>query len=147
MNVVPLLAALAAGFFVGGAATSLHYQAQISDMKAAATAAAQTYQQKLLKREADYAKQLAAATDAKQAEIDRLQSTVDGLRTDAERLRLAASRRGRVSASAGDTLSACQRQVSECVNLLAEGGRLVEEGGGLLRDFSADRNAVRQLKR
>ncbi len=146
MNIASVLAALAVGFFVGGATTSLHYQAQIADMKTAATAAAQNYQQTLLKRESDYAKRLATATDAKQAEIDRLQSSLSSLRSDAERLRVAATRRRGMSATAGSACQPCQRQVSECVGLLAEGGRLVEEGGELLRDFSADRNAVRKLK-
>ncbi len=146
MRIWLFLGAAAVSFFAGGLSAGLYYNAQISDLKAAASDAAAKYQQNLLKRESEYAKRISAATDAKQAEIDRLQSDLDSLRRDAERLRLAASRRSRVSASAGSTREPCQRQVSECLGLLAEGGRLVEESGGLLRDFNADREAMRKLK-
>lgn len=146
MKIWLILGAAVASFFAGGLAAGLHYNAQISDLKATASEAAAKYQQSLLKRETEYAKRISAATDAKQAEIERLQSDLDSLRRDSERLRLAASRRSRVSTGAGGSCQPCQRQVAECVGLLAEGGRLVEEGSGLLRDLNADRIAVRQLK-
>lgn len=133
---------LAAGIFVAG----LYWRAQIADIKAEHVEAVALYQDDLRKKERDYAKKLAAATDAKQAEIDRLQSSLSSVRTDADRLRVAATRRGRVSASAGSACKSCQRQVSECIRLLSESADLFEEGGGLLRDLNADREAIRKLK-
>ncbi len=142
LYVITAIAGLAAGIFLAG----LYWRAQIADMKAETAQAAALYQDDLRKKERDYAQRLAAATDAKQAEIDRLQSSLDGLRTDADRLRIAASRRSAVPARAGNSCESCQRQVGECVKLLSESAGLFEEGGGLLRDFDADRGAVRKLK-
>ncbi len=142
LYVITAIAGLAAGIFLAG----LYWRAQIADMKAETAQAAALYQDDLRKKERDYAQRLAAATDAKQAEIDRLQSSLDGLRTDADRLRIAASRRSAVPARAGNPCESCQRQVGECVKLLSESAELFEEGGGLLRDFNADREAVRKLK-
>lgn len=65
--------------------------ADIERLKADYAQAAQEYQAKLTKREADNAKKLADAVDKKQAEIDALGSQLAGMRSDVERLRRAAS--------------------------------------------------------
>lgn len=85
---------LAAGVIVFGAgyafADALR-TADIQRLKADYAQAAQEYQAKLTKREADNAKKLADAVDKKQAEIDALGSQLAGMRDDVERLRRAAS--------------------------------------------------------
>lgn len=139
---------LAAGVVVFGAgyafADALR-TADIERLKADYAKAAQEYQAKLTKREADNAKKLADAVDKKQAEIDALGSQLAGMRDDVERLRRAASAGGGgVPPGAGSACVSCQRQVRECVLLLAEGAELLSEGGGLVGGLSADRNAVRE---
>lgn len=139
---------IAAGVVVFGAgyafADALR-TAEIQRLKAEYAQAAQEYQAKLTKREADNAKKLAEAVDKKQAEIDALGSQLAGMRDDVERLRRAASAdRGGVPPGAGSACISCERQVRECVRLLAEGAELLEEGGGLVGGLSADRNAVRE---
>lgn len=139
---------LAAGVVVFGAgyafADALR-TADIERLKADYAQAAQEYQAKLTKREADNAKKLADAVDKKQAEIDALGSQLAGMRDDVERLRRAASAGGGgVPPGAGSACVSCQRQVRECVLLLAEGAELLSEGGGLVGGLSADRNAVRE---
>lgn len=139
---------LAAGVIVFGAgyafADALR-TADIQRLKADYAQAAQEYQAKLTKREADNAKKLADAVDKKQAEIDALGSQLAGMRDDVERLRRAASSGSSgVPPGAGSACISCERQVRECVRLLAEGAELLEEGGGLVGGLSADRNAVRE---
>lgn len=139
---------LAAGVIVFGAgyafADALR-TADIQRLKADYAQAAQEYQAKLTKREADNAKKLADAVDKKQAEIDALGSQLAGMRDDVERLRRAASAGGGgVPTGAGSACVAYQRQVRECKRLLAEGAELLSEGGGLVGGLSADRNAVRK---
>lgn len=139
---------LAAGVVVFGAgyafADALR-TADIQRLKAEYAQAAQEYQAKLTKREADNAKKLADAVDKKQAEIDALGSQLAGMRDDVERLRRAASSgSGGVPPGAGSACVSYQRQVRECVRLLAEGAELLSEGGGLVGGLSADRNAVRK---
>ena len=68
--------------------------ADIQRLKADYAQAAQEYQAKLTKREADNAKKLADAVDKKQAEIDALGSQLAGMRDDVKRLRRAASAGG-----------------------------------------------------
>ena len=122
--------------------------ADIERLKADYAQAAQEYQAKLTKREADNAKKLADAVDKKQAEIDALGSQLAGMRDDVERLRRAASSGGGgVPPGAGSACVSCERQVRECVRLLAEGAELLSEGGGLVGGLSADRNAVRKALR
>lgn len=139
---------LAAGVIVFGAgyafADALR-TAEIQRLKADYAQAAQEYQAKLTKREADNAKKLADAVDKKQAEIDALGSQLAGMRDDVERLRRAASSGSSgVPPGAGSACISCERQIRECVRLLAEGAELLEEGGGLVGGLSADRNAVRE---
>lgn len=138
---IVFMAGMAAGVFVAG----LYWQSQIDSLKTESAQAANLYQDDLRKKEREYAERLAAAADAKQAEIDRLNGDIVSLRTDADRLRVAASRRSAVSGKSGGSCESYKRQVSECVKLLSEGAGLFEEGGGLLRDFNADREAVRKL--
>lgn len=139
---------LAAGVIVFGAgyafANALR-TADIERLKADYAQAAQEYQAKLTKREADNAKKLADAVDKKQVEIDALSSQLAGMRDDVERLRRAASAvSGGVPPGAGSACVSYQRQVRECKHLLAEGAELLSEGGGLVGGLSADRNAVRE---
>lgn len=139
---------IAAGVIVFGAgyafADALR-TADIQRLKADYAKAAQEYQAKLTKREADNAKKLADAVDKKQAEIDALGSQLAGMRDDVERLRRAASSGSSgVPPGAGSACISCERQIRECVRLLAEGAELLEEGGGLVGGLSADRNAVRK---
>jgi HAMP domain-containing protein len=139
---------LAAGVVVFGAgyafADALR-TADIQRLKADYAQAAQEYQAKLTKREADNAKKLADAVDKKQAEIDALGSQLAGMRDDVERLRRAASAcSGGVPPGAGSACLSCERQVADCKRLLAEGAELLIEGGGLVGGLSADRNAVRK---
>lgn len=139
---------IAAGVVVFGAgyafADALR-TADIERLKAEYAQAAQEYQAKLTKREADNAKKLADAVDKKQAEIDALGSQLAGMRDDVERLRRAASSGGGgVPPGAGSACISCERQVRDCVRLLAEGAELLSEGGGLVGGLSADRNAVRK---
>jgi HAMP domain-containing protein len=139
---------IAAGVVVFGAgyafADALR-TADIERLKADYAQAAQEYQAKLTKREADNAKKLADAVDKKQAEIDALGSQLAGMRDDVERLRRAASSGSSgVPPGAGSACISCERQIRECVRLLAEGAELLSEGGGLVGGLSADRNAVRE---
>lgn len=139
---------LAAGVVVFGAgyafADALR-TAEIQRLKADYAQAAQEYQAKLTKREADNAKKLADAVDKKQAEIDALGSQLAGMRNDVERLRRAASSGSSgMPPGAGSACVSCERQVSDCKRLLAEGAELLSEGGGLVGGLSADRNAVRE---
>ncbi len=139
------LIVFAVGMASGGFSVGLYWRTQIADLKNESAQAANLYQDDLRKKEREYAERLAQATDAKQAEIDRLNCDIVSLRTDADRLRVAASRSRAVSRKSGDSCEPYKRQVSECVGLLSEGAGLFEEGGGLLRDFNADREAVRKL--
>ncbi|WP_333580367.1 hypothetical protein [Duodenibacillus massiliensis] len=139
---------LAAGVVVFGAgyafADALR-TAEIERLKGDYAKAAQEYQAKLTKREADNAKKLADAVDKKQAEIDALGSQLAGMRDDVERLRRAASSGGGgVPPGAGSACISCERQIRECVRLLAEGAELLSEGSGLVGRLSADRNTVRE---
>lgn len=119
--------------------------ADIQRLKADYAQAAQEYQAKLTKREADNAKNLADAVDKKQAEIDALGSQLAGMRDDVERLRRAASSgSGGVPPGAGSTCVSCERQVAECRRLLAESAGLLEEGGRMVGGLNADRAAVRE---
>lgn len=139
------LAAAVVVFGAGYAFADALRTADIQRLKAEYAQAAQEYQAKLTKREADNAKKLADAVDKKQAEIDALGSQLAGMRDDVERLRRAASSgSGGVPPGAGSTCVAYQRQVADCKRLLAEGAELLEEGGGLVGGLSADRNAVRK---
>lgn len=139
------LAAAVAVFGAGYAFADALRTADIQRLKADYAQAAQEYQAKLTKREADNAKKLADAVDKKQAEIDALGSQLAGMRDDVERLRRAASAgRGGVPPVAGSACISCERQIRECVRLLAEGAELLSEGGGLVGGLSADRNAVRK---
>lgn len=134
-------AVFASGYFVADALRT----ADIERLKADYAQAAQEYQAKLTKREADNAKKLAEAVDKKQAEIDALGSQLAGMRDDVERLRrTASSGGGGVPPGAGSACVSCERQVAECRRLLAEGAELLSEGGGLVGGLSADRNAVRE---
>ena len=139
------LAAAVVVFSAGYAFADALRTADIQRLKADYAQAAQEYQAKLTKREADNAKKLADAVDKKQAEIDALDSQLAGMRDDVERLRRAASSgRGGVPPVAGSACVAYQRQVADCKRLLAEGAELLSEGGGLVGGLSADRNAVRK---
>lgn len=145
MNYTPIIA-LTACFVTGAASIAFYYESEISDMKAAYALAAEKYQTELTQKERENAEKLAQAVNARQAEVDKLNGALDAMRTDVERLRLASARSSRMSAASGDSCGVCQRQVRECVKLLGESAELFEEGGGLLRDFNADREAVRKLK-
>lgn len=139
------LAAAVVVFGAGYAFADALRTADIERLKADYAQAAQEYQAKLTKREADNAKKLADAVDKKQAEIDALGSQLAGMRDDVERLRRAASSGGGgVPPGAGSACVSCERQVRDCVRLLAEGAELLSEGGGLVGGLSADRNAVRK---
>lgn len=139
------LAAAVVVFGAGYALADALRTADIERLKADYAQAAQEYQAKLTKREADNAKKLADAVDKKQAEIDALGSQLAGMRDDVERLRRAASAGGSgVPAGPGSACVFCERQVSDCKRLLAEGAELLSEGGGLVGGLSADRNAVRK---
>lgn len=139
---------LAAGvvvFGTGYAFADALRTADIQRLKAEYAQAAQEYQAKLTKREADNAKKLADAVDKKQAEIDALGSQLAGMRDDVERLRRAASSGGGgVPPGAGSACVSCERQVADCKRLLAEGAELLSEGGELVGGLSADRNGVRE---
>ena len=139
------IAAFSVAFVLGAAASGLHYRTQLAELQGDYAQAAERYQDELREKEQQYAKRLAAASDAKQTEIDRLNGTLVSVRNDVERLRLAAARRGSVSGSTAGTCESCERQIGECVRLLTEGAGLVETGGGLLRDLNANRSALRQL--
>lgn len=139
------LAACVAVFGAGYAFADALRTAEIERLKADYAQAAQEYQAKLTKREADNAKKLADAVDKKQAEIDALGSQLAGMRDDVERLRRAASSGGGgVPPGAGSACVSCERQVAGCKRLLAEGAELLSEGGELVGGLSADRNAVRK---
>lgn len=139
------IAAFSVAFVLGAAASGLHYRTQLAELQGDYAQAAERYQDELRQKEQQYAKRLAAASDAKQAEIDRLNVTLSSVRGDVERLRVAAARRGSVSGNNAGACKSCERQISECVRLLAEGAGLVETGGGLLRNLNADRSALKQL--
>ena len=141
----PQIAALAVAFVLGAAASGLHYRTQLAELRDDYAQAAEKYQGELRQKERQYAKQLAAASDAKQAEIDRLNGTLSSVRSDVERLRIAAARRRSVPGNNTGACESCERQIGECVRLLAEGAGLVETGGGLLRNLNADRSAVKRL--
>lgn len=141
------IAALAGCFFAGAFVSGLYYRAELADVKAEYASAAEAYQNELRAKERKNAERLAAATDAKQAEIDRLNGDLVSMRGNIERLRLAVSRRGGVPADDPGTGKSCQRQVRECVRLLSEGAGLLEEGSGLVGGLNADRAAVRKLMR
>lgn len=139
------IVALAGCFFVGAFVSGLYYRAELADVKAEYTLAAEKYQADLRSKERQYAERLAEASDAKQAEIDRLKLSLGAMRGDVERLRRAASAgRGGMPAGAGSARLSCERQVADCKRLLAEGAELLSEGGELVGGLSADRNAVRK---
>lgn len=138
------IVALAGCFFVGAFVSGLYYRAELADVKAEYTSAAEKYQADLRSKERQYAERLAEASDAKQAEIDRLKLSLGAMRGDVERLRVAAGSSGMSGTGTGSARVSCERQVRECVRLLAEGAELLEEGGGLVGGLSADRNAVRK---
>lgn len=120
--------------------------ADIQRLKAEYAKAAQEYQAKLTKREADNAKKLADAVDKKQAEIDALDAQLAGMRIDVERLRdAAAAGSSRVSSDTGGSGKSCERRIAECQRLLAESAQLLEEGGRLVGRFSADRAALKGI--
>lgn len=139
------IVALAGCFLSGAFVSSLYYRAELADVKAEYASAAEAYQNELRAKERKNAERLAAATDAKQAEIDRLNDDLASMRGDIERLRVAASRRGGVSAGDPGSGKSCERQVRECVRLLSEGAGLLEEGSGLVGGLNADRKAVKKL--
>lgn len=139
------IVALAGCFFAGAFVSGLYYRAELADVKAEYASAAEAYQNELRAKERKNAEQLAAATDAKQTEIDRLNDTLSSVRGDVERLRLAASRRSGVPTDDSGSGKSCERQVRECVRLLGEGAGILEEGCGLVGGLNADRKAVRQL--
>ena len=141
------IVALAGCFFAGAFVSGLYYRAELADVKAEYASAAEAYQNELRAKERKNAERLAAATDAKQAEIDRLNDDLASMRDSIERLRVAASRRGGVPADGSGSGKSCQRQVGECVRLLSEGAGLLEEGSGLVGGLNADRTAVRKLMR
>ena len=141
------IVALAGCFFAGAFVSGLYYRAELAGVKAEYASAAEVYQNELRAKERKNAELLAAATDAKQAEIDRLNDTLSSVRGDVERLRLAASRRGGVPADDSGSGKSCERQIGECVRLLSEGAGLLEEGSGLVGGLNADRAAVRKLMR
>lgn len=139
--------ALAGCFFAGAFVSGLYYRAELANVRAEYASAAEAYQNSLRAEERKNAERLAAATDAKQAEIDRLNDDLASMRGDIERLRVAASSRGGVSADGSGSGKSCERQIGECVRLLSEGAGLLEEGSGLVRGINADRAAVRKLMR
>lgn len=139
------IVALAGCFFAGAFVSGLYYRAELADVKAEYASAAEAYQNELRAKERKNAERLAAATDAKQAEIDRLNDDLVSMLGDIERLRVAASRRGGVSAGDPGSGKSCERQVRECVRLLSEGAGLLEEGSGLVGGLNADRKAVKKL--
>lgn len=139
------IVALAGCFFAGAFVSGLYYRAELADVKAEYASAAEAYQNELRAKERKNAEQLAAATDAKQTEIDRLNGDLVSMRGDIERLRLAASRRSGVPTDNSGSGKSCERQVRECVRLLGEGAGILEEGCGLVGGLNADRKAVRQL--
>ncbi|WP_337744758.1 hypothetical protein [Duodenibacillus massiliensis] len=138
------LAAAVVVFSAGYAFADALRTADIERLKAEYAQAAQEYQAKLTKREADNAKKLADAVDKKQAEIDALDSRLAGMRRDVERLRGAAAGGGRVPAGTCDSGKLCERRIKECQRLLSEGADILEESGRLVGRFNADRNSVRQ---
>lgn len=140
------IVALAGCFFAGAFVSGLYYRAELANVRAEYASAAEAYQNSLRAEERKNAERLAAATDAKQAEIDRLNDDLVSMRGDIERLRVAASRSGGVPADGSGSEKPCERQVRECVRLLSEGAGLLEEGGELVRGFNADREAVRKLR-
>lgn len=140
------IVALAGCFFAGAFVSGLYYRAELANVRAEYASAAEAYQNSLRVEERKNAERLAAATDAKQAEIDRLNDDLASMRGDIERLRVAASRRSGVPAGGSGSGKSCERQVRECVRLLSEGAGLLEEGGELVRGFNADREAVRKLR-
>lgn len=140
------IVALAGCFFAGAFVSGLYYRAELANVRAEYASAAEAYQNSLRVEERKNAERLAAATDAKQAEIDRLNDDLVSMRGDIERLRVAASRSGGVPADGPGSGKPCERQVRECVRLLSEGAGLLEEGGELVRGFNADREAVRKLR-
>lgn len=119
--------------------------ADIQRLKADYAKAAQEYQAKLTKREADNAKKLADAVDKKQAEIDALGSQLAGMRRDVERLRGAAAGGGRVPAGTCDSGKLCERRIAECRRLLVESAESLEEGSRLVIRLSSDRSAVKEI--
>ena len=139
------IVALAGCFFAGAFVSGLYYRAELADVKAEYASAAEAYQNELRAKERKNAERLAAATDAKQAEIDRLNGDLVSMRGDIERLRLAASRSSRVPADGSGSGQSCQRQVGDCLRLLSEGAELLEEGSGLVGGLNADRKAVKKL--
>lgn len=140
------IVALAGCFFAGAFVSGLYYRAELANVRAEYASAAEMYQNSLRTEERKNAERLAAATDAKQAEIDRLNDDLASMRGSIERLRVAASRSGGVPADNSGSGKPCERQVRECVRLLSEGAGLLEEGGELVRGFNADREAVRKLR-
>lgn len=139
------IVALAGCFFAGAFVSGLYYRAELADVKAEYTSAAEKYQADLRSKERQYAERLAEASDAKQAEIDRLELSLGAMRGDVERLRVAAGSSG-MSGTGTGTCKSCQRQVSDCLRLLDEGAGLLEESGGLVGRFNADREALRKLR-
>ncbi len=141
------IVALAGCFFAGAFVSGLYYRAELANVRAEYASAAEAYQDSLRAEERKNAERLAAATDAKRAEIDRLNGDLVFMRSDIERLRLAASRRSGVPAGDSGSGKSCERQIGECVRLLSEGAGLLEEGSGLVGGLNADRAAVRKLMR
>ena len=140
------IVALAGCFFAGAFVSGLYYRAELANVRAEYASAAEAYQNSLRAEERKNAERLAAATDAKQAEIDRLNDDLASMRGDIERLRVAASRRSGVPADGSGSGKSCQRQVGDCLRLLEEGAGLLEESGELVGRFNADREAVRKLR-
>ena len=140
------IVALAGCFFAGAFVSGLYYRAELANVRAEYASAAEAYQISLRAEERKNAERLAAATDAKQAEIDRLNDDLASMRGDIERLRVAASRRSGVPADGSGSGKSCQRQVGDCLRLLEEGAGLLEESGELVGRFNADREAVRKLR-
>lgn len=139
------LVAVVAGAIAGAGISALHYKAEISDIKTVYAIAAERHQTELLKKERENAEKLAQAANARQAEVDKLNNDLSAMRSDTDRVRIAVARSGGVSSANKNSCGVYQRQVRECVGLLAEGAGLLEESGGLLRDFNADREAVRKM--
>lgn len=141
------IVALAGCFFAGAFVSGLYYRAELANVRAEYASAAEAYQNSLRAEERKNAERLAAATDAKQAEIDRLNDDLVSMRGDIERLRVAASLSSRVPTGDSGSGKSCERQIGECVRLLSEGAGLLEEGSGLVGGLNADRAAVRKLMR
>ena len=146
MRIDVQIVALAGCFFAGAFVSGLYYRAELANVRAEYASAAEAYQNSLRAEERKNAERLAAATDAKQAEIDRLNDDLASMRGDIERLRVAASRRSGVPADGSGSGKSCQRQVGDCLRLLEEGAGLLEESGELVGRFNADREAVRKLR-